>query len=100
MESAPGLEEVYDSATLRAIDGDQAAVVAVERASRIRGTAAGAAMMTSLVTGVRDSLDLEPDVAYEEIDPGFVGDPDRAVTLYFVPGDPHASKAILRRWLL
>lgn len=70
---------------------------------RLRGHAAGVALATATVTGVRDALDDDvADRAIETFDPtwGVAGGPHQAVTLFFVPNDPFATRAIVRPWLL
>jgi len=57
------------------------------------------ALTTALVTGVREVLEPEANEVYEEIDHGVVGGPTEAVTLFFVPNNPWATRAVVRPWL-
>jgi len=114
----PALEELYDPAVLQAIDGDSAALRRAERSAvahpdsidettprrqtrrpGLGGAAASVALTTALVTGVREALEPEANEVYEEIDDGVVGGPTEAVTLFFVPNNPWATRAVIRPWL-
>lgn len=114
---APELDELYDAATLEAIEswartrvavearrvpGDGPTSVPLPPAGRrdLRSMGAGGAMLAAAMLGLADVLEpdkLEPHVAEEAPDPS--GD-DEPVTFLFVPGDPDASRIIVRPWLL
>ncbi len=94
------LEDVYDDATLRAIDartGEPSRPPAP--GGGWRGGVTAGALVVGLVGGVRDALETdepEPQVEVEarsrqRLEP---------VVVHLVPGDPAASVAIVRRWLL
>ncbi len=97
------LEELYDDGTVEAIEagGGEPARRRPRLRSAVIAAAAGAAA-GGLARGVHDALaddDAEPEEAGEiEIAPA-----ERRlepVTVVLVPGDPAASVAIVRRWLL
>ncbi|HEX9995038.1 MAG TPA: hypothetical protein VGB14_19090 [Acidimicrobiales bacterium] len=101
----PDLSEVYDEATLAALDAwgrppaeDRRHRAAPSRPVR-RGAATGA-LLSGLVLGVRDVFEDERDeeVVLEEDAPG--PDPGQAVVVHLVPFDPAASVAVVRPWLL
>lgn len=97
MSDPPRFEEIYDEETLRALDEWRPPAQRPLRGWRAR--AAGGALATALVTGVKDALDtdeLEPEIS--ELDPG---QPShlQPVTLLWVPDDPAATVAIVRPWL-
>ena len=98
--SEPTLEDLYDPATLAVIDRWSSESRTVEPAAPWRRAAFAGAVTTALVTGVADALEDEADEAVVEIDRGVSRTPLEAVTLYFVPGEPRASVAIVRPWLL
>jgi len=100
----PALEDVYEPAVVRAIDGDLASRRRAERgpAPTSRGfgsAAASVALTTALVTGVREVLEPDANEVYEEIDDGIVGGPTDAVTLFFVPNNQWSTRAVVRPWL-
>jgi hypothetical protein len=98
--SGQSLEEIYDSETLRAIDGWSAGGRTVEPMSRWRRGVAAGALTSALVTGVRDALEDEPEDSREEIDLRPQRTRLEPVTFYYVPGEPPASVAVVRPWLL
>lgn len=103
-DPAPPLEEVYDEATLAALDagveparedpgGDDAAASA-----RWRGSLAGGAVLAGIALGLKEVFDLDPDAkATIEVlsDPGLQA--VDGITLYFVPDDPRGTVAVVRR---
>lgn len=103
----PALEDVYDEATLAALDAgvepereDPAAVDEAPVAARWRGSLAGGAVLAGIALGLREVFDPEPDGgAMIEVlpDPGLQA--VDGVTLYFVPGDPQGTVAVVRRRL-
>lgn len=106
MEPRP-LEEVYEPAIVRAIDGDERALHEHETET-LRGSrraVTGAAMLSASLTGVAEVLEPETDQAIEEIDEfmhidhGISGGSSDPVTLYFVPNNPYMTHAIVRPWL-
>ena len=100
MEPRP-LEELYDPVTLRAIDRDpeSMSLASNERLRGSRRAITGAAMFTATLTGLCEVLEPEVEEVYEEIDNGVGGGPDAPVSLFFVPNNPHATRAIVRPWL-
>jgi hypothetical protein len=106
-QPGPDLSEVYDEATLAALDawgrpaaerpGDARQVGPVRP---LRQGAAAGAVITGLVLGLRDVLEGEREdaVVLEEDAPG--PDPGQAVVVHLVPFDPAASVAVVRPWLL
>ena len=104
-DAPPPLEDVYDARTLAALDAgaepawDDGDDPAVERPRPgFRGSIASGAVLGSLMLGLRDVFD--PDANREPVfelapDPGV--QPVDGVTLYFVPGDPRATVAVVRR---
>lgn len=93
------LDELYDSATVRAIEGRTGEPPRVAAATGWRGGVSAGAMVVGLVNGVRDAVDTdepEPVVDVEVTPRGRL----EAVVVHLVPGDPAASVAIVRRWLL
>lgn len=105
----PDLAEVYDEATLAALDawGRPAPSRTADRpapsreATRpVRRGAATGALLTGLALGLRDVFedDRDEEVVLEEDAPG--PDPGQAVVVHLVPFDPAASVAVVRPWLL
>lgn len=103
------LEADYPEAILRAIDGDTGARARLEQDPpdapthhRRSARMAGVALATAAVVGTTRALDDdgEADSAIEIIVEAPKPDPSRAVEVIFVPQDPRASVAIVRRWLL
>ena len=94
------LAEVYDEATLRAIDrqGGEPAAPAVVRGWR--GGATAGAMVVGMVQGVRDALEDEESEPVVEIDEDLRDARQQAVTVHLAWGNPAASVAIVRPWLL
>lgn len=98
--SEPTLEDLYDPATLAVIDGWSGEQRTVEPAQSWRRAVVAGAITTALVTGVNEALEDDVEDAVVELDRKPVRTPLEAVTLHFVPGDPPASVAIVRPWLL
>lgn len=97
-DAAPDFDDIYDEATLRALDAVVEGRPAVEAPRGSSGMPA-LALAGALVSGVRDVFEPdEPDPVVERADDA--RDPLEPVTLLFVPGDPDASVAIVRPWLL
>lgn len=93
------LAEIYDPATLRAIDHQAGQPTAADAVRGLRGGVTAGAMVVGLVNGVRDVLEDEPDPIVEIAEDGT----DRRlepVTVHLAWGNPSASVAIVRRWLL
>lgn len=94
--ASPDFDDLYDEATLRALD--LVADGPVTEARRGRGGVPAAALAGALVSGVREVFEPEePDPVVERADDS--PDPLEPVTLLFVPGDPDATVAIVRPWL-
>ncbi|MEQ8716984.1 MAG: hypothetical protein RIE08_05180 [Acidimicrobiales bacterium] len=90
--------DLYDEATLRALDAAVEGRPVVEPPRGVAGMPA-LALATALVSGVREAFEpaeSEPVVEHAD-DPGDALEP---VTVLFVPGDPDATVAIVRPWLL
>lgn len=88
------LEDLYDGATIEALDRRR-------QSPRRAGRPAAVALTTALLTGTANALEdapPEPEIAEVDLDRG-----DRrneAVTVVLVPGAPRLSLAIVRPWLL
>lgn len=99
----PALADLYDDATVRAIDaGAGEPVRPARRLPRAVAAAAAGVAAGSFVRGVQAALaddDAEPEDA-GEIDFAPAERRLEPVTVVLVPGDPAASVAIVRRWLL
>jgi len=94
------IEEVYDPETLALIDRSTAQ--AAERAEPARRGRSGMAgmMMAGVMVGVADVLDpdrLQPEMV--EFVPDRPDPESMPVQFVHVPGDPQASRIIIRRWL-
>ena len=79
---------------------DPAAADEAPVAARWRGSLAGRAVLAGIALGLREVFDPEPDGgAMIEVlpDPGLQA--VDGVTLYFVPGDPQGTVAVVRRRL-
>ena len=94
------LAEVYDEATLRAIDRQGGEPAAPSVARGWRGGATAGAMVVGMVQGVRDALEDEESEPIVEIDEDLRGTRQQAVTVHLAWGNPAASVAIVRPWLL
>lgn len=102
----PPLEDVYDEATLAALDAgveperddpDDAAGDAAAPA-RWRGSLAGGAVLAGIALGLKEVFDPEPDGgSMIEVVRDTGAEPVDGVTLYFVPDDPQATVAVVRR---
>lgn len=101
----PDLDEIYDAGTLAALDAFAEPVrppanAAADVVGGWRRTFAGGAIVTGLALGMGQVFD--PDADREPVfalapDPG--PEPVGAVTLFFVPGDPQGTVAVVRPWL-
>jgi hypothetical protein len=97
----PGLEQVYDDETLRALDGWTPARGAEPfRRPTTRGRVAGA-MLTASALALRDLLEGEDPEGEPiiELDPADGAGPPQWVTYLHVPGAPQASRIVVRPWL-
>ncbi|MBL8778127.1 MAG: hypothetical protein JNK12_19460 [Acidimicrobiales bacterium] len=105
-DAPPALEDVYDEETLAALD----AGVEPERedpgtaaddaptAARWRGSLAGGAVLAGIALGLKEVFDPEPDGgSMIEVVRDTAAEPVDGVTLYFVPDDPQATVAVVRR---
>ena len=105
-DAPPALEDVYDARTLAALDAgvepDRVEDDGDELVDRprpgFRGSIASGAVLAGLMLGMREVFD--PDATREPVfelapDPGL--QPVDGITLYFVPGDPKATVAVVRR---
>lgn len=104
-DPAPALEDLYDARTLAALDAgvepdreaedDEATVEHPRRG--FRGSIASGAVLAGLMLGMREVFDPDASEPVYEVapDPGL--QPVDGVTLYFVPGDPRATVAVVRR---
>jgi hypothetical protein len=88
------LVDVYDPQTLAAIDEGETR----PHASRWRGRAAAGAVVAGLVTGIRDVFEPEGEPVVE-LQESTRRQPE-AVTVHLAWGNPAASVAVVRRWLL
>lgn len=91
------MEEWYDPATLRAIDGVSGEPAA--RAGGWRGGVAAGAVAAGMMAGVRDVFGAPGDDAVvdtEDIQPTRRLEP---VSVHLAWGDPAASVALVRPWL-
>ncbi len=106
-DAPPALEDVYDEATIAALDAgvepersepgaaDEGTPVA---AAGWRGSLAGGAVLAGIALGLREVLDHEPDAgAMIEVVRDTGAQPVDGVTLCFVPDDPQATVAIVPR---
>ncbi|MEM7286912.1 MAG: hypothetical protein AAF480_11215 [Actinomycetota bacterium] len=94
------LAEVYDAATLRAIDRQVGEPPTPAVARGWRGGATAGAMVLGMVQGVRDALEDEESEPVVEIDEDLREARHQAVTVHLAWGNPSASVAIVRPWLL
>lgn len=91
-------DDLYDEATLRALDAAAEGRPVVEPPRGVAGVPA-LALATALVSGVREAFEpAEPEPVVEHADDA--GDVVEPVTVLFVPGDPDGTVAIVRPWLL
>lgn len=106
--SAPPLEELYGPATLAAIErgaGEPTAAATSRGNGSWRGAAmamAAGATVAGLARGLRDPAEDDSVETDEVVEPADAIADARLepVTVVLVPGDPAASVAIVRRWLL
>lgn len=102
----PSLDDLYDPATLAAIEawarrrvaGVDGGTSGPATAGGVRGL--GASLLAAGLLGLADALEGRDDhheVVEEAPEPAVA---DEAVTFRFVPGDPRASRIIVRPWLL
>lgn len=94
------LADVYDDATLRAIDRQVGEPAAPAVARGWRGGATAGAMVVGMVQGVRDVLEEDESEPVVEIDEDLSDARLQAVTVHLAWGNPAASVAIVRPWLL
>ncbi|MCB1014566.1 MAG: hypothetical protein KDB10_05550 [Acidimicrobiales bacterium] len=104
-DPAPALEDVYDARTLAALDaGVEPAPEADDpceapgAARGWRASLAGGAVLADIALGLREVLDPDPgDEGVLEVrpDPGL--EPVDGITIFFVPDDPRATVAVVRR---
>ncbi len=94
------LAEVYDPATLRAIDRQTGEPAGPAVARGWRGGATAGAMVVGMVQGVRDALEDEESDPVVEIDEDLRETRQEAVSVHLAWGNPSASVAVVRRWLL
>jgi hypothetical protein len=90
------LDDLYDATTLRRLDRPPRLASSAEVAPRPRRRLA-AGVLTGALLGLQEVL--EPERAREPVievapDPG--AEPVRGVSLFFVPGDPAATVAVVR----
>jgi hypothetical protein len=96
---AHDLRDVYDDDTLARLDSWRGARAGTAVPAWRRGSAAGL-VVTGLALGVREALEPDRrDPVVEEVDVSGL-DGSAAVTVLFVPGNPKATIAIVRPWLL
>jgi hypothetical protein len=93
---ADPLAPVYDAETLEAIDGEDAGSTTT---SAWRGGVVSGALLVGMVNGMREALDVgerEPEIGQFEQSFSL----HEAVTVRLAWGNPAASVAIVRPWLL
>jgi hypothetical protein len=94
----PSLEDVYDDATLAALDAWQPRRGA-EPPKRLGRAGLAGLVLTSMALGLREALEGDDDEPLAEFRPD-AGDPaERWVTFVHVPGAPSASRLVIRPWL-
>ncbi len=92
------LDEIYDPATVRAIDGWSVGGSA-EPVGGARGSALAGAILVAGLVGGRSALEeIEPEIMLVRPDSGT--DTAGAVIVYFVPDDAEATVAVVRPWRL
>ena len=105
-DPAPPLEEVYDEATLAALDAGveperETPVAADEDAAapaRWRGSLAGGAVLAGIALGLKEVFDPDPEGgSMIEVVRDSAPEPVDGVTLHFVPDAPQATVAVVRR---
>ena len=108
-DGAPPLEELYDPVTLAAIEawarhrvagGTEPAPEEVGDPPSRTPRSFGASLLAAGLLGLADALEGRDDhhEVVEEAPEQDLG--DEPVTFLFVPGDPEASRIIVRPWLL
>ena len=102
----PSLDDLYDPATLGAIEAWARRRVAGEEAepeglpTARGGRALGASILAAGLLGLADAIEGRDD-RREVVEHAPEHDAaDEPVTFLFVPGDPQASRIIVRPWLL
>ena len=107
-DPAPPLEEIYDEATLAALDAGveperEAPVTTDEDAAapaRWRGSLASGAVLAGIALGLKEVFDPDPEGgSMIEVVRDTGSEPVDGVTLHFVPDDPQATVAVVRRRL-
>ena len=105
-DAPPALEDVYDEATLAALDAgveperEDPATAADDAptAARWRGSLAGGAVLAGIALGLKEVFDPEPEGgSMIEVVRDTGSEPVDGVTLHFVPDDPQATVAVVRR---
>lgn len=106
MEEFPQLEDIYDTATVDAIDKLRvrhrtSQLPAAEPSRRRDNLAVAGALTASMLRGIDQVLDADEDDdgIVEVLDQDGVGR-HQAVSVHLVWGEPAASIAIVRPWLL
>jgi hypothetical protein len=102
---APGFEDLYDDDELARIeratrDPESAGPAEVRAYPRARRFGIVGAVMTGAMVGVAEVL--EPERARQHIIeyvPDRVDESGQPVTYHHVPGDPRASRIVVRPWL-
>lgn len=90
------LEAVYPPEVLAAIDARREPTAPARFARRT----AGAALVLGLVNGVREAFDPDDGEAEVEIDDVMRRSRHEPVSVYLAWGDPAASVAVVRPWLM
>jgi hypothetical protein len=99
---AGDLEDVYDEATVAALDRSvrQPRPVPAVVAGGWRGRLGAGAIAAAAVIGVGEALDpSRNEPVIEEVDADAPPDERLPVTVFFVPGLPRATRATVRPWL-
>ena len=94
------LSDLYDPATLRAIDARGGEPRRSASVTGWRGGATAGAMVVGMVQGVHHALDDDEAEPVVEIDRERGDAGAQAVTVHLAWGNPAAGVAVVRRWLL
>jgi hypothetical protein len=96
---APELEDLYDEATLAALDR-RSRQGAVPASGALRRRAAAGALVTGLALGMQQTFEeAGDDPVVIEVDLSTDDGRDRPVSVVLVPQAPRASRAFVRPWL-